>query len=299
MVNILVTGANGQLGCEIRENVSNRICLNKFFYTDAAELDICDSAAVEKYLHDNSIELIINCAAYTAVDKAEEPENMEQAFAINAKSAGNLALAAHNKGIWLIHISTDYVFDGTGTEPYMEEPVAERAKSVYGESKRLGEVQIMANTDKYVIIRTSWLYSSYGANFVKTMLRLGAEKESLSVVNDQIGSPTYAGDLAEAIITITREIIDSRWGGRGLQGIYHFSDEGICTWFDFAKAIFELNNMDVKVLAVSTADYPTKAIRPAYSVLDKSKIKATFGLVIPHWKDSLRLCLKKIKNSEI
>lgn len=298
MVNILVTGANGQLGSEIRYNINNRICLNRFFYTDADDLDITDNIAIEKYLHDNSIELIINCAAYTAVDNAEDPENREKVYAVNASAPENLAKIAGKMGIWLIHISTDYVFDGNSNEPYKEEPVFEQSLTVYGESKRLGERYIIANTSKYIIIRTSWLYSSYGSNFVKTMLRLAKERESLGVVNDQLGSPTYAADLAEAVIIICREVLDSRWGGRKLNGIYHFSNEGVCTWYEFARQIFESEKIKIDLKPLSTADYPTKAKRPAYSVLDKSKIKATFDLVIPEWRDSLAMCLKKIKESE-
>lgn len=277
MANILVTGANGQLGSELRKIGFS--ALDEVFYTDVAELDITDYAAVEKFVKDNEIDTIINCAAYTAVDKAEEEP--ELAAKINTEAVSNLARAAAKEGCLLIHISTDYVFDGTGTKPYSEKdkpcPV-----SVYGRTKLAGEEAILKSRCFHIIIRTAWLYSSFGNNFVKTILRLAAERPEINVVSDQIGSPTYAGDLAAAIVAImdSEERIEH-------EGIYHYSNEGVCSWYDFAAEIVRLSGKECRVKPVTTADYPTKTQRPAYSVLDKSKIKKTFGIEIPEWKDAL------------
>lgn len=277
MANILVTGANGQLGSELRKIGFS--ALDEVFYTDVAELDITDYAAVEKFVKDNEIDTIINCAAYTAVDKAEEEP--ELAAKINTEAVSNLARAAAKEGCLLIHISTDYVFDGTGTKPYSEKdkpcPV-----SVYGRTKLAGEEAILKSRCFHIIIRTAWLYSSFGNNFVKTILRLAAERPEINVVSDQVGSPTYAGDLAAAIVAImdSEERIEH-------EGIYHYSNEGVCSWYDFAAEIVRLSGKECRVKPVTTADYPTKTQRPAYSVLDKSKIKKTFGIEIPEWKDAL------------
>lgn len=277
MANILVTGANGQLGSELRKIGFS--ALDEVFYTDVAELDITDYAAVEKFVKDNEIDTIINCAAYTAVDKAEEEP--ELAAKINTEAVSNLARAAAKEGCLLIHISTDYVFDGTGTKPYSEKdkpcPV-----SVYGRTKLAGEEAILKSRCFHIIIRTAWLYSSFGNNFVKTILRLASERTEINVVSDQVGSPTYAGDLAAAIVAImdSEERIEH-------EGIYHYSNEGVCSWYDFAAEIVRLSGKECRVKPVTTADYPTKTQRPAYSVLDKSKIKKTFGIEIPEWKDAL------------
>lgn len=277
MANILVTGANGQLGSELRKIGFS--ALDEVFYTDVAELDITDYAAVEKFVKDKEIDTIINCAAYTAVDKAEEEPQL--AAKINTEAVANLARAAAKEGCLLIHISTDYVFDGTGTKPYTEKdkpcPV-----SVYGKTKLAGEEAILKSRCFHIIIRTAWLYSSFGNNFVKTILRLAAERPEISVVSDQVGSPTYAGDLAAAIVGImdSEERIEH-------EGIYHYSNEGVCSWYDFAAEIVRLSGKECRVKPVTTAEYPTKTQRPAYSVLDKSKIKKTFGIEIPEWKDAL------------
>ncbi len=297
MANILVTGSNGQLGNEIRSLEKRVLKVNNFIYTDVSELDITNSFAIDEFVKVNDISLIINCAAFTAVDKAEEPGNKDLVFAVNASAAKNLAIAAQKNNAWLIHVSTDYVFSGDASEPYPEEVVNSVATSVYGESKRLGEINIIENTSNYVIVRTSWLYSSYGSNFVKTILRLSSEKDIINVVNDQIGSPTYAADLAEAIMVISGHLLTVSDSDINSAGIYHFSNEGVCSWFDFAQAIVEINNLNTKILPVTTAEYPTKTKRPAYSVLDKSKIKATFGLIIPQWRDSLKVCLEKINKA--
>lgn len=284
MANILVTGANGQLGSELRK--AGFSALDEVFFTDVAELDITDYAAVEKFVKDNEIDTIINCAAYTAVDKAEdEPELAEK---INTQAVANLAKAAAKEDCLLIHISTDYVFDGTASEPY-----SEKAKtcpvSVYGRTKLAGEQAILKSGCFYIIIRTAWLYSSFGNNFVKTILRLAGERKEISVVSDQVGTPTYAEDLAKAIVAImeNEERIEH-------EGIYHFSNEGVCSWYDFAVEIVKLGKKDCKVLPVTTAEYPAKTRRPAYSVLDKTKIKHTFGIEIPEWKESLEKMMKEL-----
>lgn len=292
MANILVTGANGQLGNEIRIIQSKLEFFHRFFYTDVNDLDITNIVEVQNFVKTNSIQLIINCAAYTAVDKAEDPSEKDLVFSVNASAAENLAIVANKNAAWLIHISTDYVFNGNSKEKNLEEPVYIHANSIYGESKRLGEELILNNTDKFIIIRTSWLYSSFGNNFVNTIINLAKERPVLKVVNDQIGSPTYAADFADAILLIVKEIIDGNKNTKDLSGIYHYSNEGICSWYEFAKAILEIKNIQTPILPVTSAKYPTKANRPSFSVLDKSKIKTTFGLKIPKWKDSLKECLK-------
>ena len=277
MANILVTGANGQLGCELRK--IGFTALDEVFYTDVADLDITDCVAVEHFVKEHEIDTIINCAAYTAVDKAEEEP--ETAAKINTEAVANLAGVAAKEDCLLIHISTDYVFDGSGEVPYTERdktcPV-----SVYGRTKLAGERAILKSGCCYLIIRTAWLYSAYGNNFVKTILRLAGERPEISVVSDQLGSPTYAGDLAEAIVAIMDH------GDRtDHEGIYHFSNEGVCSWYDFACEIVKAGQKDCKIIPVTTAEYPTKTRRPAYSVLDKTKIKRIFGLEIPEWKEAL------------
>lgn len=279
-MNIVVTGANGQLGSEIRE-LSKKHTHHHFFFTDINELNICDPDAVHHFIQLNHIHLIINCAAYTAVDAAED--NRELCDDLNHKAPGILASVAATHQIGLLHISTDYVFDGKTYRPYTEDD-ATSPQSVYGITKRKGEELIMRCLPTAMIIRTSWLYSSYGNNFVKTMLRLGRERSELGVVFDQVGTPTYAADLADSILSI----IDKGLIG----GIYHYSNEGICSWYDFTKAIHRMAGITTcSVKPIHTVDYPTKAPRPYYSVLDKTKIKQCYSLSIPQWEESLAKCI--------
>lgn len=277
--NILVTGSNGQLGSEIKA-ISSILPDAAFLFTDVAELDITDSVAIDKFISENNITHIINCAAYTAVDKAEQ--DVELCNKINRDACENLAKSVHKHNAFLVHISTDYVFDGNGTKPYVEDDTT-NPQTVYGSSKLAGETAIRNNTDKAIIIRTAWLYSIFGNNFVKTMRRLGAEKSDINVVADQRGTPTNAADLAEAILKIIPQL--DNWN-KGVE-LYHFSNEGECAWFDFAKEIMQLSNLNCNVHPISTEQYPTPIPRPRYSVLDKSKIKNDFSLIIPDWKSSL------------
>lgn len=283
MYNILVTGANGQLGSEIRE-LAESYPQNHFFFTDVATLDITDKNAIALFIQENKITAILNCAAYTAVDKAEsEPELANK---INHLAVQHLAEAAKVYECKFIHISTDYVFDGTNYMPYGENDIP-NPQSVYGSTKLSGELVMQKiNPKNAIIIRTSWVYSSYGNNFVKTMLRLGKEKQELGVIVDQIGTPTYAGDLAKTILKILPQIKNKK------VEVFHYANEGVCSWYDFAKAIFEYTNINCKVNPISTAQYPTVAKRPQYSVLDKSKIKETYHIDIPYWKDSIKECIK-------
>ena len=283
-MNILVTGANGQLGNEMqvlaRENLQHT-----YFFTDVQELDICDEQAVYAYVSEHKIDIIVNCAAYTAVDKAED--NVELFDKLNNIAPGYLARAAQANGAAMIQVSTDYVFDGTAHIPYTEEEPTCPA-SVYGSTKLAGEQNVMDHCEKAMVIRTAWLYSIYGNNFVKTMIRLGQERDSLGVIFDQIGTPTYANDLAQAIFAAINKGV--------VRGIYHFSDEGVCSWYDFTIAIHRLAGIaSCKVKPLHTADYPAKAPRPHYSVLDKTKIKDTFGIEIPHWEESLKRCINQLR----
>lgn len=273
MTTVLVTGANGQLGKSIHRIASNYPEL-KFVFTDVADLDITNSEAVDAFFQYNKTTYCINCAAYTAVDKAEE--EVDKAFLINATAVKNLAESCRNSGTVLIHVSTDFVFDGTKETPYTEEDTP-NPLSVYGKSKLKGEAYIQEIWDKHFIVRTSWLYSEYGNNFVKTMLRLAETRDEISVVNDQIGSPTYAGDLASFLL----EIIDKSSKDYGL---YHYSNEGSISWYDFAVEIFKQHIKAVRVVPIPTSAYPTAAKRPAFSVMDLSKVKTTFGSTIPLWK---------------
>lgn len=281
---ILVTGANGQLGNEMQV-LSKENAQHTYSFTDVQELDICDEQAVTAFVVENKIDMIVNCAAYTAVDNAEE--NRELCDKLNHIAPGYLARAAQSCGAAMIQVSTDYVFDGTAHIPYTEdEPTC--PASVYGFTKLAGERAVMENCQKTVIIRTAWLYSIYGNNFVKTMLRLGRERENLGVIFDQVGTPTYANDLARAIYAIINKGV--------VRGVYHFSNEGACSWYDFTVAIHRLAGITTcKVKPLHTADYPTKAARPHYSVLDKTKIKKTFDIEIPHWEDSLVECIRKLE----
>ena len=285
-MNILITGANGQLGNEMR-NLSAQHPDHIYFFTDVAELDITNREAVHTFVRDNAIDLIVNCAAYTNVDKAEEDE--PTARLINADAVANLASA----GAKVIHVSTDYVFSGEGWIPCREDdPVAPR--TAYGRTKYEGEQQLLSLCPEAIIFRTAWLYSPYGNNFVKTMIRLGLEREDLGVVFDQIGTPTCAADLAAAIFTA---IEAPEWHA----GIYHFTDEGVCSWFDFTVEIHRLYNqltggqkIACRVRPILSSEYQYKTPRPHYSVLDKAKVKQTFGIEIPYWTDSLRDCIAKL-----
>lgn len=283
---ILITGANGQLGREMRIVLEGDIFVNAI-YTDVEELDITNAKAIEDCLTSNKVDYIVNCAAYTAVDAAES--NVDMCTKLNVEAPTLLAQAAHKHGAKFIHVSTDYVFDGTSCRPYREDdPVC--PVSVYGATKLDGERHIMDVAPDSIIVRTAWLYSPYGKNFVKTMLELGRSRDSLRVVCDQIGTPTYALDLASAI----KSFIDcEQWH----PGIYHFSNEGAISWYDFTIAIHRLAGITTcHVLPCMTEDYPTAAKRPHYSVLDKNKIKSTLGFEIPYWEDSLEQCIYMIDN---
>lgn len=289
-MNILVTGCMGQLGRSFRNamELSDHRCI----FTDVRDgddvmaLDITDQDAVSAAVKDNSVDLIVNCAAYTNVNKAEEEEDL--AYRINALAPGILAKAAKDAEALLIHISTDYVFDGTGHIPYSEDmPVS--PLSAYGRTKQAGEQLIADSGCRYMIFRTAWLYSSFGGNFVQTIYDKTASQPVISVVSDQIGTPTYAQDLADAI----SGIIES--GMLDKTGIYHYTNEGVCSWYDFAKEICDMSGHLCDVRPCRTSDYPTKTRRPHYSVLDKTKVKETFGIEIPHWKDSLMFCIRQIE----
>ncbi len=280
---ILITGCNGQLGNEMqlleKENPQHT-----YFNTDVAELDITDQAAIEKFVEDNEIDGIVNCAAYTAVDKAEDNEALCQR--LNAEAPAYLAHAVGQRGGWMIQISTDYVFDGTKHTPYVEDDET-CPNSVYGRTKLVGELNVQKLCERSMIIRTAWLYSTFGNNFVKTMIRLGKERPVLGVIFDQIGTPTYARDLAVAIMTAINEGI--------VPGIYHFSNEGVTSWYDFTKAIHRIAGIkECQVRPLHTAEYPTPANRPHYSVLDKTRIKTVYGIEIPYWEESLEECIKKL-----
>jgi dTDP-4-dehydrorhamnose reductase len=282
-MNILITGCNGQLGNEMQllEQVHAE---HRYFNTDVAELDITDSTAIERFVTENAIDGVVNCAAYTAVDKAEE--NQDFCRVLNADAPGYLAAAIEKRGGWMIQVSTDYVFDGTNHKPYVEtDPVC--PNSTYGRTKLAGEQAVMTSCSRSMVIRTAWLYSTFGNNFVKTMIRLGKEKQELGVIFDQIGTPTYARDLAVAIFAaISKGVVP---------GIYHFSNEGVISWYDFTKAIHRIAGISTcHVRPLHTEEYPTPAARPHYSVLDKTKIKQTFGIEIPYWEESLKECIEKL-----
>lgn len=284
-MNILVTGAYGQLGSEIKELAALYPSFN-FLYTDVDSLDITSDEAVEQFFAENKVEAVINCAAYTAVDRAETDEG--NALLVNAIAPGILAKYAAKTAATMIHISTDYVFAGNASQPYSEEDQVD-PQGVYGRTKLEGEQRVLAENPDSVIVRTSWLYSAFGNNFVKTMLRLGREREGLKVVSDQVGTPTYAADLANTLLRIIEK------SDQIVPGIYHYSNEGVASWYDFALAIFELSGIKCKVQPVESHEFPTPAKRPHYSVLKKSKIKNTFGIEIPYWRDSLQLCLKRLE----
>ena len=280
---ILITGCNGQLGNEMqlleKENPQHT-----YFNTDVAELDITDQQAIETFVNENQIDGIVNCAAYTAVDKAEDNEGL--CTLLNAEAPAYLAAAIGKRGGWMIQISTDYVFDGTQHTPYTEDADT-CPNSVYGKTKLVGELNVQKFCAQAMIIRTAWLYSTFGNNFVKTMIRLGKEKPELGVIFDQIGTPTYARDLAVAIFAAINQGI--------VPGIYHFSNEGVISWYDFTKAIHRIAGITTcHVRPLHTSEYPTPANRPHYSVLDKTKIKQTYNLEVPYWEESLAACIAKL-----
>lgn len=284
---ILVIGANGQLGSELKK-LSSAYSQYTFTFLTKDEFPLNDTERIKDYLKSNQFDFLINCAAYTAVDKAESEK--ELAWQINATAVGVLAAACRDNNIKFLHISTDYVFDGTAKDPYTVDDLT-NPQTVYGASKLEGERLAMNENSDAIIIRTSWVYSSYGNNFVKTMLRLFQEKEEISVVNDQIGSPTYAADLAGLIMKMISL-------GQWYAGIYHFSNEGVISWYDFANAIKKISGSNCKISPISTSAYPTPAKRPAYSVLNKNKIQQLYGIQFRDWKESLADCLKEIKNPE-
>lgn len=286
MKTILVTGANGQLGNSIRLLAKHYPQYN-FLFTDVDTLDITDPQAVGKAIKDNQVDYVVNCAAYTAVDKAEDDE--ELCRRLNSYAVGVLGKAAHEAGAKMVHVSTDYVFSGTGYLPYKETDET-RPVSAYGRTKLAGEQILQEVCPEAVIIRTAWLYSEFGSNFVKTVLRLGKERDELRFVFDQIGTPTYAGDLAAAVMAV----VTADEKGAYVPGIYHYSNEGVCSWYDFTIKILEIAGISSRVFPIETKEYPTKAVRPPYSVLNKSKIKQTYGIAIPHWEASLRVCLEKL-----
>ncbi|MDR2473152.1 MAG: dTDP-4-dehydrorhamnose reductase [Tannerella sp.] len=281
MKNILITGSYGQLGTALRNIMPD---IADVFFTDADTLDICNRAAILDFARAHAIHYIINCAAYTAVDKAED--DAETCNRINHLAVRNIGEVASSVGAKVIHISTDYVFDGKkdSTKAYCEDD-AVSPKSVYGRTKLAGEEALTATCPASIIIRTAWLYSETGNNFVKTMLRLGASRDEIGVVADQYGTPTYAGDLAKAIIKI---LLSDNF----VSGIYHYTDEGICTWYDFACEIMRIAGLSCRVIPLTTAEYPTRAVRPAYSVLDKTKIRETYGVVTPQWQESLAVVMR-------
>jgi dTDP-4-dehydrorhamnose reductase len=288
-MNILITGANGQLGSEIRE-ISPMFKDLNFTFTDIDELDITNYNALGKFFLKNKFDCIINCAGYTAVDKAEA--ETEMAMRLNATAVKNLAEFSSTYNSLFVHVSTDYVFDGKNYKPYSEGDLT-NPKSAYGKTKLEGEVEIIFNAQKAVIFRTSWLYSSYGNNFVKAILKNAKEKGALNVVNDQIGSPTYAKDLAKAILDII-----PIYKAESKFEILNYSNEGVCSWYDFAKEIIEIAGIDCPITPIESKDYPTAATRPFYSVLNKAKIRKQFGISIPHWKDSLKECLNLLKEQK-
>ena len=295
MANILVTGSNGQVGKELQSLATTYPSL-RFIFVDIDDLDITDTNAVYDFVNKNNFQYIINCAAYTAVDKAED--NKEIAHAVNVIGAKNLAQAAIPRNIQLIHISTDYVYHNDVNRPLVETD-ATNPQSVYAATKLEGDQIVQTLLPSSMILRTSWVYSSFGHNFVKTMLRLGRERDSLGIVFDQIGTPTYAFDLAKAMLDIISKNENGDLDSGKMSGIFHYSNEGITSWYDFAKAIFKIENIECNVNAIETVDYPLPAGRPPFSVLNKKKIKEAFGIAIPHWEESLAECLKLLSNDEL
>lgn len=284
---ILVTGSRGQLGRELQQVLEQRLP-GRTVYADADTLDITDAPAVEALMRTGDFSHVINCAAYTDVERAEEDKHL--CYSVNVDGIRNIARHADELGVKVLHVSTDYVFDGTSCRPYTEGDKV-NPTSEYGTTKRKGETALLGLSPESIIVRTGWLYSPHGRNFVKTMLRLGAERPELKVVFDQIGTPTYARDLAEAIAEI---VLTPRW----MPGIYHFSNEGACSWYDFATEIMNGAGLDCKVIPITSDDFPSAVTRPHFSVLDKSRVKATYGIEIPHWRQALGSCLQRIKAGE-
>lgn len=285
MTKILITGGDGQLGSALRF-AAKEFTNFDIVFTDVPDFDITNSESVDDYLKTGGFDFLVNCAAYTAVDKAEEDK--ELAFLINATGPKNLAIACQKHNCRLVHISTDYVFDGTSHTPYIESRET-HPPSVYGQSKLAGERAILENNDSAIILRTSWLYSEFGNNFLKTMLKYGSERKELRVVFDQVGTPTYAGDLAFNLLKIIESNVKS-----DKPEIYHYSNEGVISWYDFAKEIMDLAELNCRILPIESHEYPLPAPRPHYSVLNKNRFKEIFKIEIPYWKDSLKLCLKRI-----
>jgi dTDP-4-dehydrorhamnose reductase len=290
---VLITGAYGQLGSEFKK-LSTDINDFEWYFTDYDTLDITDLDALITFFDVTCPDFVINCAAYTAVDQAEK--EVEKAKLLNSHAPRNLADLCNKNGAKLIHISTDYVFDGMAYNPYTEE-TATNPQSVYGKTKREGELAVMDANSQSIIIRTSWLYSSFGNNFAKTMIRLGTERDQLRVVFDQIGTPTYAFDLASAILQIVR--LSAHDEKNWKPGIYHYSNEGVCSWYDFAIEVHQIAGISCQVEPIESKDFPTLAKRPAYSVLNKAKIKSAYGIVVPYWRHSLLNCIKLIQNNQL
>lgn len=285
LMNLLVTGSNGQLGSELKA-LAVGYPSYRFIFTDKEELDITNAEQVHKFFKKNKVECLVNCAGYTAVENAEEDK--DSATLLNATAVRHLAEASAKTGALMIHISTDYVFEGKQFRPYTEGDTA-NPKTIYGKTKFDGEIEVIFNAKRALIIRTSWLYSSFGQNFVKTVLEKARKENELRVVFDQIGTPTYAADLARAILDVIPKVpLKIR------AEVYNFSNEGVASWFDFAKAIIDIKGIDCQVVPILSKDIQTRAIRPHYSVLDKTRIKKDFGLVIPHWRESLGRCLEKL-----
>lgn len=293
-MNILITGANGQLGSELKKLAISAPPSTIFTFTDIEELNITDSATVRAFFEQNQFDFCINAAAYTAVDKAETDQ--EKAQLINVEAVRLLAEQCHRQNAVFIHVSTDYVFDGKSYLPYSENDMTSPT-SVYGITKLAGEQIAFQENPQTIVLRTAWLYATFGHNFLKTMLRLAETKSSISVVADQIGTPTYAEDLAQTILQII-DFLKVSTKNETLFGVYHYSNEGVASWYDFAHAIFEMKNVKIALKPIKSSEYPTPAARPAYSVLDKSKIKSSFGVQIPHWRESLKKCIEALDSSQ-
>lgn len=289
-MNILVTGSNGQLGSHMR--LQGARSEHHYIYTDVAELDITSAEAVETFVRDNRVEAIVNCAAYTNVDKAEDDEPM--AYLLNCTAVGHLARVMKQVGGLLVHVSTDYVFGGNRNNTPCTESEPVNPTGAYGRTKLAGEQAIIDSGCRHIIFRTAWLYSEYGKNFVKTMLSLTASKPQLNVVFDQVGTPTYAGDLAQAIAAVIEQPVPDAW-----LGLYHYSNEGVCSWFDFTKEIVrQAGHTQCDIQPCHSSEFPSKVVRPSYSVLDKTKFKQTFNLPVPYWTDSLQRCLQNLSAAE-